>query len=344
MLASSLLGGDLFGADKLKSLGSGLLGVGGDIVSGGLNKLFGNGAEETAQAKMEAAGKLQEQSIENDIKYQEAKNLASQTNALGMTGAAAAFDAQRAMEKNGPSMEAQSAAASMNAQAQSGLSGAASQANIAKITGQQQTANMLSEARGMSGNPAAAMAVMSKIGQQAGQNNLSALAASNDAISKANALAIGASGQGASLLDESRKTNFSTNIAPHLTQTNATLNTANAAIGAGTAEAMSSAGESDYQIGNPLENMAAMYQGDASGQRAGEQAYGASLLAKSGSQYIPGGNLAPAVEEKAANGNPTMPPEWGNGLWEYGGPGGKRKPLMGKPSYMQTLMGTSIFG
>ena len=110
------------------------------------------------------------------------------------------------MDKTGASASAINAANNMNAQAQSGLTGAASQANIAKITSQQQAGNMLDQARGMSGNPAAAMAMMNKIGQQMGQNNMAALGAANDAIAKANNVAVNASGQASSLLDESAKT------------------------------------------------------------------------------------------------------------------------------------------
>lgn len=294
-LASSLLGGDWFGGDKAKAGVSGLLNSGGDVLGMGLSKLmgfgFGGNAQDSADAQIESMGKLQENALLNDLKYQEAKNLASQTNSLGLTGQAAALDAQRAMDKTGASASAINAANNMNAQAQSGLSGAASQANIAKITSQQQAGNMLDQARGMSGNPAAAMSMMSKIGQQMGQNNMAALGAANDAISKANNVAVNASGQASSLLDESAKTNFATNVAPHLTQTNANLNTATASIGAGGGNISSTAGGNDSLITNPLENLASMYQGDASGKRAAEQAIGASLGARDASQYIPGGYL-----------------------------------------------------
>lgn len=294
-LASGLVGGDWFGEDKGKSALAGVLNSGGDLLGMGASKLlgfgFGGNAADSANAQIESMGKLQENALLNDLKYQEAKNLASQTNSLGLTGQAAAMDAQRAMDKTGASASAINAANNMNAQAQSGLTGAASQANIAKITSQQQAGNMLDQAKGMSGNPAAAMAMMSKVGQQMGQNNMAALGAANDAIAKANNTAIGASGQAGSLLDESAKTNFATNVAPHLTQTNANLNTATASIGAGGGNISSAAGGNDHLITNPLENLASMYQGDASGNQAFKQAWGAGLGARELSQYTPGGYL-----------------------------------------------------
>jgi hypothetical protein len=223
-----------------------------------------------------------------------------------MTGQAAAIDAQRAMDMNGPTSDALAASNNMNAQAQSGISGAATQANIAKISGQQQTGGMMDQARGMSGNPAAAMAMMNKIGQQAGQNNLAALAAGNDAINKANSTAIGAAAQGGSLLDESRKTNFATNVSPHLTRTDANLNTANATIGGGAAAVTGSAGGNDHLITNPLENIASMYQGDASGRQAFNQAFGAAIGSRDAAQYIGGAELPNANKGNAAPA--TQPP------------------------------------
>ena len=306
-LASGLVGGDWWGEDKSKATTAGLLNSGGDLLGMFGSKLlgfgFGGNAEDKANAQIESMGKLQENALLNDLKYQEAKNLASQTNSLGLTGQAAALDAQRAMDKTGASASAINAANNMNAQAQSGLTGAASQANIAKITSQQQAGNMLDQARGMSGNPAAAMAMMNKIGQQMGQNNMAALGAANDAIAKANSTAIGAAGQASSLLDESAKTNFATNVSPHLTQTNANLNTATASIGAGGGNISSSAGGNDHLITNPLENLASMYQGDASGRQAFNQAFGSAIGARDAATYI-GGGLLPDT----GNNNPPVAP------------------------------------
>lgn len=320
-LGASIAGGNALGSDKWGSLGAGLLNSGGDLLGMGLSKVMGFGhggsAADAANAQIDAMGKLQEKSLLNDLKYQEAKNLASQTNSLGMTGQAAAIDAQRAMDMNGPTSDAIAASNNMNAQAQSGISGAATQSNIAKISGQQQTGSMMDQARGMSGNPAAAMAMMSKIGQQAGQNNLAALAAGNDAINKANSTAMGAAAQGGSLLDESRKTNFATNIAPHLTKTDASLNTANATIGGGAAAVTGSAGGNDHLITNPLENMASMYQGDASAKQAYNQAYGMFLGMKEASKYQPGiGETKP--EEAASPGYiPSTYQQPPGTTWEY---------------------------
>lgn len=310
-LASGLVGGDWFGEDKGKSALAGVLNSGGDLLGMGISKLlgfgFGGNAADSANAQIESMGKLQENALLNDLKYQEAKNLASQTNSLGLTGQAAALDAQRAMDKTGASASAINAANNMNAQAQSGLTGAASQANIAKITSQQQAGNMLDQARGMSGNPAAAMAMMNKVGQQMGQNNMAALGAANDAIAKANNVAVNASGQASSLLDESAKTNFATNVAPHLTQTNANLNTATASIGAGGGNISSAAGGNDHLITNPLENLASMYQGDASGSQAFKQAFGTAIGARDAATYI-GGGLLPDT----GNNNPVAPTSQAN--------------------------------
>ena len=311
-LASGLVSGDWWNDDKSKATTAGLLNSGGDLLGMGVSKLlgfgFGGSAADKANAQIESMGKLQENALLNDLKYQEAKNLASQTNSLGLTGQAAALDAQRAMDKTGASASAINAANNMNAQAQSGLTGAASQANIAKITSQQQAGNMLDQAKGMSGNPAAAMAMMNKVGQQMGQNNMAALGAANDAIAKANNTAVSASGQASSLLDESAKTNFATNVAPHLTQTNANLNTATASIGAGGGNISSSAGGNDHLITNPLENLASMYQGDASGSQAFNQAAGSAFGARDVAQYI-GGGLLP---DTGNNNNGTAPTSQAN--------------------------------
>ena len=252
----------------LSTLGS----IGGQAISG----LFGNDKESQQKAAMQNALDMQEKSIQNEIKYQEAKNLASQTNSLGLTGQAAALDAQRAMDKNGPTADAMSAARNMTAQANSGLMGAQSQANLARITGQQQANTMMANARAMSGgNPASAMALMGKIGDQLGANNLQALQAGNDALQRANSQAVQAQGQAGSLLDDSRKTNFSTNVAPHLTSTNATANgTAAATTSSGSSASSMERGESI----NPFENAAAQWQSNISAEQAAKQRTGASLL------------------------------------------------------------------
>ena len=113
-LANGLVSGDWWNQDKSKSAVSGLLNSGGDVLGMGLSKLmgfgFGGNAEDKANAQIESMGKLQENALLNDLKYQEAKNLASQTNSLGLVGQAAALDAQRAMDKTGASADAINAA------------------------------------------------------------------------------------------------------------------------------------------------------------------------------------------------------------------------------------------
>ena len=270
----SLLGNAAGGV--LGSLATGGLSTLGSIAGQGIAGLFGADKTSAQKAAMQNALDMQEKSIQNEIKYQEAKNLASQTNSLGMTGQAAALDAQRAMDKNGPTADAMSAARNMTAQANSGLMGAQSQANLARITGQQQANTMMANARAMSGgNPASAMALMGKIGDQLGANNLQALQAGNDALQRANSQAVQAQGQAGNLLDDSRKTNFSTNVAPHLTNTNATANgTAAATTSSGSSASSMERGESI----NPFENAAAQWQSNISSEQAAKQRTGASLL------------------------------------------------------------------
>ena len=75
-----LITGSVFGGDKFKSLGAGLLNSTGDALGMGLSNLFGMGGGSMAESQTEALGDLQEKALQNDLKYQEAKNLAGQTN------------------------------------------------------------------------------------------------------------------------------------------------------------------------------------------------------------------------------------------------------------------------
>lgn len=282
--------GALTGMGGIASLAAGGLNSLGSIAGEGIASLFGKDKVSEQKSAMQNTLDLQEKALQNDIKYQESKNLASMTNSLGMTGQSAALDAQRAMDKNGPTSEAISSSNNMVNQARSGLSGAASQANISKISGQQQAGNMMDIARGTTGNPAAAMAMMGKIGSQLGQNSLQALNAGNDAIAKANNATSNAYGQAGSLLDESRKTNFSTNIAPHLTTVNANNNSANQAIGSGSEASQYAEGMSI----NPLENGAAYLQKEASNAQDIRQKSGGMVAGAATNYYnLLQGNVNP---------------------------------------------------
>ena len=117
----------------LSLLGDASSGVG--MLGGmGLGKMFGMDGGSMASSMNKTGLELQQKSLENDIKYQQAKNLASLTNQAGLTGNAAALDAQRALdEKNGPSADAIFNSNNMVNNAQSGIGAAFSQGNLARI-------------------------------------------------------------------------------------------------------------------------------------------------------------------------------------------------------------------
>ena len=280
--------GDAVLAGTGMSTVAGLTNAAGSLVGEGVSRLFGADKQSQQKAAMNNALWMQEQSLQNDIKYQEAKNLASMTNSLGLTGQAAALDAQRAMDKNGPTADAISNSNAMISQANAGLGGAQSQANLARITNAQQAGGLMNTARSIgAGNPAAASALMAKVGDQMGQNNLQSMQASNDAIQKANAASAAAYGQAASLLDDSRKTNFNTNVAPHLTNVNSNLNSAQTTTSSG----MEASSREEGMTINPLENTAmSLQQGATAAQTAGQQ-LGGSLMGMGAAQYgLAGGN------------------------------------------------------
>lgn len=259
-------------AGMWEGLLGGAVGAGGDLMGMGLGKLFSLDGGSISSKAADAVNKLQEQALQTDIKYQQDRNRESLTNAAGMTGRAAALDAQRALDENNrPSAAALSGANKIVQQAQSGIGAAQSQANLSRLQGQQQTAGVLDALRSSpTGNAAATIATLGKATQQMGQNQLSSAAGANQAIQQANQGAMAAYSGANDMLDKSRQVQFQTQVQPHLTQVNATNQTANSAIGSGGASVANSASSAGLMT-NPLAGMATSLMSSAGAKDAAQQ-------------------------------------------------------------------------
>ena len=286
-------------AGEWTSLWGDLASTGGMLGGIGIGKMFGMDGGSQASSMNNAGLDLQQKALENDIRLQQSRNLASLTNQAGLTGNAAALDAQRALdEKNGPSADAIFNSNNIVNNAQSGLGAAFNQGNLARIGAAQQSGNMIDAIRnGNAGGSVASLGIINNASKQMAQNVIGATSAANDAISRANTNLSNAYGQSQGMLDASRNTQFNTQVAPHLTSVNATNNSANSTISAVGGGSTATAGGTGM-FGNVLAGLSTNLADQAGQANALEgAAKGGALGAKQGDLESYFGSLTQAQKQ-----------------------------------------------